>query len=208
MTLVEKLADLKAKLKDAKTDDERTSILGKIDDIITDSTKVLDALKKANDEAKTSREEKEALQKKLDSADPDPNPKPDPDPKPKPEIDEPAWAKTIRESVESLAGTVKTITEKDKQAIKSNAVKSALKEAGLPETFSGRISVEENDPEKIKTAVAEYKQELIDNKLLDEKGIVIGEKGNIANENIVAYAQKKDGKKADGAIVGKKLIVE
>ena len=208
--LTEKLADLKVKLLSAKTDDERKAISAEIDSIIADATKVLDKLKLSNNEAETSRKEKEALQKIIDEkAKPDP-PKEDPA-KPDPDTEDgkmPAWAKTLSDTVISLQKAVADNNSKDQAGAKTELIKASLKTAGIAESFLGSIHVDGDDQESIDKSVATFKQTLIDEKLLSSEGVKTGEKGNIQNESILSYAKEKNmpGGSAN-AIVGRKLVI-
>jgi hypothetical protein len=206
MTLVERLADLKAKLSAAKTDDERKTISDEIDSISADATKVLDKLKTSNKEAEDSRKKAEALQKEIDGKTETPENPPE---NPPGDDKVPAWAKSLALSVETLNGTVTELKNKDQLVKKTELIKTSLKNAGIPESFIGSIHIEGEDQEAIDKAVTAFKQTLVDEKLLSSEGVKQGEKGNIQNESILNYAKERNQPGGGKAfITGKKLVKE
>ena len=204
-SLSEKLADLKVKFTDAKTDEEKSAILAEIDDVMADADKVLASLKTANNEAKTYREDKEELEKSLNAI--EDKKKADEKPEDKEELEKiPEWAKKLSEKQDAIDAQLKAGTEKEKATAWKGSILAKMKEKELPEEFYGSINVDGETPEDIEKAVSDFKQVLVDKQLLSTDHVIMADKGNMQNEAIANYAKVKnqDGS-AKGSIVGKKL---
>ena len=210
-TLAEKLDDLKAKFKDAKTDDERTKIVDAIDEVIKDAKKVTDSLTKANDEAKTSREESKTTKGELDAykkANPPKEITKTPEEiaaelKAKEKGDEvvPEWAKKLIEKVETF--------EKDTATSKKDTlILEILKEKKLPESLAKYVNVNSEDKAEITKSIESLEQDLKDEEILSVPDPNKAETGAIGDELIKSYAKGKNDPSGSNKIVGKQIEVD
>ncbi len=218
-TIAEKLDDLKQKLENAKSDEERKEILDEISELQKEAEKVLSSLKNANQEAKKYREQKEEIETELeelkkkdkdndvdsDYDEDEESDKKDKDKeKKKKDNDEemPAWAKKLFDKVD-------TIEQKTKQQKRQELINSKLKEKKIPVELSKFLKIDGETEEDIGKAVNELEQTIKDNKLLN---IPIPESGSgegIAENLIKEYAKSKDNKSKDSkSIQGKKIEVK